>query len=241
MTIPLHQGRYAARFACNAADVTACQRLRHQCFKGRTGVDADRLDAICRHMMVEDQSGRLVAALRLFEIGSRCDLARSYAAQSYDLSGFACTHPMIEIGRFCTAPDVMDADVLRVAWGALTRLVDETDTAVLFGCTSFQGIDPAPYGRAFARLMAKHQGPDSLRPPAIAPQRIALRDIPNAGPAPLPSLLRTYLAMGGWVGEHAVIDTAMNTMHVFTCLEVAMVPPARAAALRALAQAHALS
>ena len=50
-----------------------------------------------------------------------------------------------------------------------------------------------------------------------------------------PPLLRSYLAMGGWVSDHAVIDRQMGTLHVFTGLEIAGIPPNRARLLRALA------
>jgi putative hemolysin len=42
----------------------------------------------------------------------------------------------------------------------------------------------------------------------------------------VPPLLRTYLMMGGWIGDHAVIDPHMKTTHVFTALRVADVPEA---------------
>jgi putative hemolysin len=51
----------------------------------------------------------------------------------------------------------------------------------------------------------------------------------------VPPLLRTYLGMGGWVSDHAVIDRALDTLHVFTGVEIARIPPARARALRAIA------
>jgi len=51
----------------------------------------------------------------------------------------------------------------------------------------------------------------------------------------IPPLLRSYLAMGGWVSDHAVIDRQMNTLHVFTGLEIAAIPPNRARLLRTLA------
>ena len=51
----------------------------------------------------------------------------------------------------------------------------------------------------------------------------------------MPPLLRSYLAMGGWVSDHAVVDRDMNTLHVFTGLEVRAIPPARARALRLVA------
>ncbi len=191
--------------------------------------------------MVEDHSGRLVACLRLFQMRSGGEAQTGYAGQFYDLARLAALcSPMIEIGRFCVAPDVMDAEVVRVAWSALTRIVDAQGLKLLFGCSSFPGVDPAPYGHAFARLARKHQGPDALRPSPVAAEVVPFWNIPLVGRAPMPSLLCGYLAMGGWVGDHAVIDRVMGTMHVFTCLEVARVPPSRARALRALAQAAPL-
>ncbi len=57
----------------------------------------------------------------------------------------------------------------------------------------------------------------------------------RSGLAALPPLLRTYLGMGGWVSDHAVIDRDLDTLHVFTAVEIAKIPPARARALRAIA------
>lgn len=237
MTIPFAAGRLTARIAETGADLVACQRLRHRCFFQCEGVDRDRFDAKCSHLMVFDQTGALVATARVLFLGSGNRIAESYAAQHYDLSGLAgqCA-PMVEVGRFCIAPKVQDADVLRLAWAVLTHLVDDAGAEVLFGCTSFQGIDPAPYGKGFARLLAQHQGPCAKRPGVGAGEVVAFAGQPDTGSAPLPPLLRTYLAMGGWVGDHAVVDRAMNTLHVFTCIELAAVPPGRARALRALAQ-----
>ncbi|MDP5347697.1 MAG: ornithine-acyl-ACP acyltransferase, partial [Paracoccaceae bacterium] len=50
----------------------------------------------------------------------------------------------------------------------------------------------------------------------------------------MPPLLRTYLMMGGWVSDHAVIDPQMNTLHVFTGLEIRAIPEARKKLLRAV-------
>lgn len=242
MTIPFQKGRFTVRFAASTADVTACQLLRHRCFFGTSGVDIDQFDAHCRHLLVENQTGRLVATVRLFETTSGAQITQGYAAQYYDLSSLAAVQkPMIEIGRFCVAPDVMDADVLRVAWGALTHLVDAGQVAMLFGCTSFAGTDPARYGRTFTRLAANHLGPDTLRPAVKVADVLPFAQISTLGTDPMPPLLRTYLAMGGWVSDHAVIDPKMNTLHIFTCLEVATIPSSRAQALRALAQDASLS
>ncbi|WP_296425020.1 GNAT family N-acetyltransferase [Yoonia sp.] len=239
MTIPFSKGRYVARFAQGADDVLACQRLRHLSFFGTAGVDADRFDDLCRHLMVADRAGRLVATVRFLPMASGAGVGGGYAARFYDLSALAAAQaPMAEIGRFCVAPDVMDADVLRVAWGALTRMVDDAGIAMLFGCTSFAGIDPTPYIPAFEVLQARYLGPEALRPAVKAAQVVRFADLPRGAPGlrQMPPLLRTYLAMGGWVSDHAVVDRDMNTLHVFTCVTVAAVPAARARALRAVAR-----
>lgn len=235
MTIPFVKRHYVSRLAATPADVTACQRLRHLCFFGRAGVDIDRFDARYQHLMVEDVQGRLAATVRFSLMHSGADVMHGYAGQSYDLSGLAsASAPTMEVGRFCSTQDVLCADILRVAWGALTQIVDQHQVTHLFGCTSFRGTDPAPYGLVFARLAANHQGPATLQPVQKAAEVIPLAKAPAGDGQSMPPLLRSYLAMGGWVGDHAVVDRRMQTLHVFTCLDVAAVPPARARALRAV-------
>jgi L-ornithine Nalpha-acyltransferase len=235
MTIAFHKGSYTARLAQSAQDVQACQALRHECFFGTKGRDCDAFDPLCQHLMISDSAQRLVAAARFSIMPNGAGLRDSYAGQFYDLSGLARDpRPVLELGRFCIAADVLDADVVRIAWGALTQIVDGAGVGLLVGCTSFAGTDPARYGRAFARLAAQNVGPADLRPAIKAPQVVHLAAALGQGDAPLPSLLRSYLAMGGWVSDHAVIDHQMQTLHVFTCLDIAAVPPARARALRAV-------
>ncbi|MGY6696499.1 MAG: hypothetical protein ACXIUW_10820 [Roseinatronobacter sp.] len=51
----------------------------------------------------------------------------------------------------------------------------------------------------------------------------------------MPELLRMYLAMGGWVTDHAVCDNDLDTLHVFTAVDVRAIPPARMRVLKMLA------
>lgn len=243
MALPLTKGRYRARLAESQADVEMAQALRHQAFFGRAGRDADRFDALCSHILVEDlRGGALVACFRVLPLRGGGEIGRSYSAQYYELSGLeAFEGQMVEIGRFCIAPGRQDGDILRVAWGALTAYVDENKVEMLFGCSSFAGTDEARYLDAFAMLKARYLAPKRWLPRVKAPQvfRFAarLRRKPDAklALAAMPPLLRTYLMMGGWVSDHAVVDRQLNTLHVFTGLEVARIPAARKRALRAVA------
>jgi putative hemolysin len=248
--LSLRRGRYAARFAETPADVEAAQRLRHRAFIAGSGAatrddgrDADEFDAICRHVLVEEsRSGRLVCCFRILPLTGGTEIARSYSAQYYDLSdleGFQGR--MVEMGRFCLDPAAHDPDILRVALGAMTRFVDEEGVEMLFGCSSFHGTDAREYYDSFAMLRDRHLAPKRWLPRVKAPNvfRFAarLRRKPDAKRAMLkmPPLLRTYLMMGGWVSDHAVVDRDLNTLHVFTGLEIRAVPPGRARLLRMVA------
>jgi len=170
------------------------------------------------------------------------DIDASYAAQFYELEKLkAFDGKMVEMGRFCIHPDVRDPDILRIAWGAMTEFVDREGIELLFGCSSFHGVEAEEYTDAFALLKERHIAPKRWLPRVKAPSvfrfgnRLRLRK-PNLKLAMkgMPPLLRTYLVMGGWVSDHAVVDTDLNTLHVFTGLEVRDIPSSRKRLLRAV-------
>ncbi|MDX2484241.1 MAG: GNAT family N-acyltransferase [Pseudodonghicola sp.] len=238
----LTKGRYRARLAESDGDIAAAQALRTRAFC-TAQPDRDAFDDICSHVLVhEGRSGALVCCFRMLVLDGGSELPRSYSAQFYDLSGLQrFDGRMVEMGRFCIDPVWHDPDILRVAWGAMTRFVDENEIAMLFGCSSFAGIETAQYLDAFAMLKYRHLGPKRWLPRVKAPDvfRFAarLRRKPDAKKAMLhmPPLLRSYLLMGGWVSDHAVVDRQMNSLHVFTGLEIGAIPAARKRLLRAVA------
>lgn len=248
----LTKGRYRVRLAETDADRAAAQQLRQRMFVESGGGSnnlvhpkphVDAFDALCAHVMVEDlRDGALVCCFRMLDLQCGAEISRSYSAQFYDLSALhGFEGPMMEIGRFCIHPDHCDGDVLRVAWGAVTRVVDDNGVQMLFGCASFPGTETARYHDAFAMLKARHLAPARWLPRVKAPDvfRYArrLRRVPDMRQAlkSMPPLLRTYLTMGGWVSDHAVVDRDLNTLHVFTGVEIAAIPATRARLLRAVA------
>jgi len=245
--LALTKGCYRVRTAQSDVDLKAAQRLRYIAFHPDTAnpdqaLDSDRFDALCTHVLVEDmRSGQLVCCFRVLEFQNGGQIESSYAAQFYELSSLKrFSGRMIEIGRFCIHPDHSDPDILRLAWASLTRHVDAQGIEMLFGCSSFHGTDQAPYLDTFAMLRASHLAPMHWRPKvkALDVFRFAarLRRRPDRRKAlqVMPPLLRTYLLMGGWVSDHAVIDAQLGTMHVFTGLEISAIPDARKKLLRAV-------
>ena len=238
----LAKGRYRARSAACPDDIHAAQQLRTLAFQTET-LDRDAFDDSCVHVLIEDMTtGTLVCCFRMLVLERGADIPGTYAAQYYELSALtAFEGRMVEMGRFCLHPDWSDPDILRVAWGAMTAFVDQNRIEMLFGCSSFAGTETEQYLDAFAMLKHRHLGPKRWLPKVKAPNvfRFAqrLRRKPDAKKAMLrmPPLLKTYLMMGGWVSDHAVVDPAMNTLHVFTGVEIGAIPPARKRLLRAVA------
>lgn len=243
-------GRYRARFAENAADVLRCQQLRYLAFVSGRGlrradggpeIDGDGFDEVCRHVMIEEaRTGQLVCCFRMLLLGGGAEIGRSYSAQFYGLGRLA-RYPgrMAEMGRFCIHPARRDPAIARLAWSTISRFVEAEGVELIFGCSSFHGVDADAYRDAFALLKEKHLAPPRWLPRVKAPTvfcfarllrlvrpdlRLALRR--------MPPLLRSYLAMGGWVSDHAVIDPNLRTLHVFTGLETRRVPQVRAGTLR---------
>lgn len=243
----LNKGRYSARFAETEMDLQAAQALRYRAFVDSTATsglrDADSYDARSLHLLVEETAGtRLVAALRLLPLQRGEDISACYSAQFYELSALSdFDGPMLEMGRFCVDPDVHDPEVLRVAWAAITRFVDETGVELLFGCSSFKGIKTEDYTDSFALLKERHLAPKRFLPKVKAPtvfrfaQRLRRTADTRRGMLSMPPLLRSYLLMGGWVSDHAVVDHDLNTLHVFTGLEVRAIPDRRKRLMRAAA------
>lgn len=247
-------GRYRVRYATGATELRRAQALRYRAFRAapaislgggqRRDLDADRFDARCQHVLIEARAtGRLVAVFRLLVLADGREIGQSYAAQFYGLSALR-SYPgrMVEVGRFCMDPECHDPDVLRIAWAEMTRLVEREQVGMLFGCSSFAGTDAGRYLDAFAMLRARHLGPKRWLPKVKAPKvfRFGGRTAgqgsdPRRGLQLMPPLLRSYLTMGGWVSDHAVVDEDLGTLHVFTGVEVSGIPPARVRALRLLA------
>ena len=251
---PTQQTRYCALLAETPDDIRSAQKLRHLCFIADSGadvtghraegLDADPFDERCTHILIKDtRSDELVCCFRLMALSDGGQIGESYSAQFYELGALAdYDAPMVEMGRFCIAPGQGHPDILRVAWGAMARFVDDTGTQLLFGCSSFQGCEAEAYLDAFNVLADRYLAPRRWRPRIKAPsvfqfaERLRLRKPdPKRAALSMPPLLKSYLAMGGWVSDHAVVDRDMGTLHVFTGLEIAKVPPNRARALRAIA------
>lgn len=248
LVLKLIRRRYRARFAECEEDVRRAQRLRYQAFyQNRNamsecdGIDKDKFDESCLHVLIEDvRSDDLVACFRLMQLKDGSDISSTYSAQYYGLSNLkSFDRPMSEMGRFCIKPGVRDPNIIRLAWKMIANYVDDTGVEMLFGCSSFEGIDAGEHMEAFALLREHYIAPKRWLPKVKAPRvfrfgslSLGKRTNLKLAMRKMPPLLKSYLLLGGWVSDHAVVDRDLSTLHVFTGLEIRAVPLARANLIR---------
>ena len=109
-------------------------------------------------------------------------------------------------------------------WSGLAAYVAAHDIEILFGVASFHGTDVDALAAPLSLLHHRHLAPPELRVRAqpSAFQRMDLIADDALDRRQVPSLIKAYLRLGGFVGEGAFIDHAFNTTDVCLILDTAL-------------------
>jgi len=220
--------------ATTAAEIRQAQRLRYTVFglemgarlrSAVLGLDCDRFDAVCDHLLVRVRAGgRVVGTYRLLP-PERAAGSGWYCADEFDLGRLAAHRAgIIEIGRACVDPAHRNGLVIALLWGGVMRYARAHGGRDLIGCASLATSDGGHAAASLCRrLLRDHLAPDDWR---VAPRRaFALegwRDIPDA---PLPPLLKGYLRLGAEVCGPPAWDPEFRTADLLVRLEVARANP----------------
>ena len=230
-------GRYRARFASSQKDVSSAQALRYECFNlsNKIELDVDDFDTICQHVLIENlETQKLICCYRVLSFENGKKINKSYSSKFYDLKAIEkYSAPMVEVGRFCIDSEENDPSVILTAWAALAQIVDQNKIELIFGCSSFAGIEKEKYLDSFALLRDQYLAPNHWRPKIKAEQvfhyskELTYKVDEKKALITMPPLLKTYLSMGAWVSDHAVVDLNMKTLHLFTGMEISKIPKRR--------------
>lgn len=216
--------------ASSSAEVEQAQALRYEVFareKGarlfgpRPGLDVDRWDRFCDHLLVRDrQHGQVVAVTRLLSEVGAVQAGGFYSESEFELGAIlALPGRYLEVGRTCVAPGYRDGNTIAALWQGLARVLVERQFDYLMGCASIELADGG-FGaqRIVGQLRRKHLSPGHLR---VTPRTrwsgpAYLRD---AEPTPMPPLLKAYMRLGAWVCGDLAYDPEFNTADLFILLE----------------------
>jgi putative hemolysin len=227
--------RFRARWAETDQDRARAQALRHLAFRGVPGLDRDQFDAAAQHILIETADRTPAATFRITAFGAGDPLTGSYSAQFYELTSFAGQPGRkAEVGRLCLHPALRGTDLVRRSFASLAQFVLGQGIDHLFGCSSLPGADPVRHGPALAWLAQSALGPAPLCPASRHKDAIPLGTaVPDL--SGVPDLVRLYVGLGAWVSGNAIVDRDLNTLHVFTALDIGRMPPAQARAFHSLA------
>ncbi|MFP4639519.1 MAG: GNAT family N-acetyltransferase [Guyparkeria sp.] len=223
-------GRLAVTFAVTAAEREACYRLRYRVFveemgaripEGHGGLERDRFDPHCHHLMVRDRrSGAVVACTRILTDTQACLTGGFYSAQEFELDAIArLPGRVMEIGRTCVAPEARRGATIAMLWSGLARFMEIHRFGFLIGCASIPVDDGgAAAGKIAARLSRRHLAPEGRRVMPRHPVPRVAGDEEGEEPR-LPPLLKAYMRLGAKIGGDPCLDEAFGCADLFILLE----------------------
>jgi putative hemolysin len=244
--VDVRSGALQVRLAESSADIDAAQALRYRVFYDEMGAkpsaemalsgrDFDGFDGICDHLLVVDHSrgsgaAAVVGTYRLIRRPMALRHGGFYSESEYDIAEIlAYRGEILELGRSCVDAAARNRPTMQLLWRGIAAYVFHHDIALMFGCASLPGIDPAALAVPLSYLHHRHLAPKGLRPRALSDRHVDMRRLsPGAydsgrALAALPPLIKGYLRLGGFVGEGAVIDHQFNTTDVCVVVKTDLV------------------
>lgn len=216
--------RYSLVLSTETQHRLAAQRLRYQVFASEPGfalpsdadgLDADRFDEFCDHLLVHDQwTDSFVGCYRMMPPPAAVAAGGYYTATEFDISALdPVGSNIVEMGRAAVHPDHRSGSVLGLMWAGILHYLDVTGYEWVMGCVSVP-LRAAPGDRLGAnvrgvrdRLLSKHaSAPDRrVRPHTpVVIDGLDLVDVEPAARIAMPPLLNGYLRLGASIcGEPA--------------------------------------
>jgi putative hemolysin len=228
--------QYGTRLARNADEIRAAQVLRYQVFNLElnegleqshlTGLDEDRFDAVCDHLIVEHlATGEIVGTYRL-QTGHNAEAYMGYyCAQEFEFKVFEPIRAeMVELGRACVHRHHRNLVVLGLLWKGIADYAERHDARYLFGCSSLTSQDPAIGASAYADLCRRHLVEPQWRTRPVPAYDCPLEQL-AAATVQIPKLLRAYLTLGAKICGPPALDRHFKTIDFLTLLDLETLHP----------------
>jgi putative hemolysin len=244
-------GRYRLRLAETVEDRLAACRLRFKVFNielgeglessYQTGLDTDRFDPICEHLLVEDKlednpARRIVGTYRM---QSGVNAGRKLGYYSEQEFSFAAYEPLrtgiLELGRASIDREHRTPEVLTLLWRGISQYATNMGLRYLIGCSSLTSKDPAEGWQMYRQLEHYRVSPEFETTPTASyacpceqegahaqPSLRQPNQLTSPGPTPVkvPKLLKTYLAIGARIAGPPAWDREFGTIDFLTMLDL---------------------
>ncbi len=201
-------------------EVREAQKLRYQIFAGelganlptnKPGVDLDKYDAYCEHLIVRDENtSAVVGTYRILSPEKAHKIGSYYSENEFDLSRLHHLRPtMVEIGRSCVHPEYRTGATITLLWAGLAKYMIEHHYDFLIGCASISMADGGHAAASMYKRLGENMSPLEYRVFPLCP--LPLAALNNDLPAELPPLIKGYLRAGAYVCGDPAWDPDFNT------------------------------
>ncbi len=248
-------GRYRLRLAETAKDREAACRLRFKVFNielgeglessYHTGLDVDRFDTVCEHLLVEDKTSRRVVGTYRMQSGETA--ARHlgyYSEREFCLKPYEPLRAgILELGRASIDREHRTPEVLMLLWRGIAQYATDMGLRYLLGCSSLNSNDPAEGWRMYRQLENFRVPREFETAPTAAYGCSPELQAADAQPLPcqtdqsgdcatpatqakVPKLLKTYLAIGARIAAPPAWDREFRTIDFLTLLDLKLLSAA---------------
>lgn len=238
---------FEVRLARTHDELRAAQRLRYEVFITELGgkgaqvdhdqrLEMDRYDAFVDHLiLIDKRCGQIAGVYRLLRPQMAEKAGGFYSENEYDLAPLKCSgRQILELGRSCLHPAYRGGMAMHHLWTGLAAYVAEHRIEILFGVASFHGTDIKALSQPLSLLHHSYLAPQDLRVTALEKSYQPMNLIPaekldrRRAIVQIPSLIKAYLRLGGFVGDGAFIDRAFNTIDVCLMMDTARLSGSKA-------------
>lgn len=220
--------RFSIRLAESTQEIEQCLRLRYCVFaqemgarlsSNDEGLDRDRFDEFCKHLVVFDNSsGKVIATTRLLLSEDAKASGYFYSETEFNLELILSQQGrFLEVGRTCIDRDSRKGAVLAILWQGIADFVLREKVDFLIGCASISLSQGDAYINSVMHILRKkHFSPNDRRVNPLVPLRVD-RQLADEGVS-LPSLLKGYLRQGAMICGEPYWDAEFNVADVFVLL-----------------------
>ena len=242
---------FTVKWANCDSEVEEAQRLRHLVFVQEMGarpmpppgtpegLDADRFDAFCDHLLVRaagDDTGKpgpVIGTYRVLGPDAARRAGGLYSDGEFDLGRLDCLRPRaVELGRSCVHPAWRSGGVIMALWGALAQYMRLHELDTMIGCASVGIADGGDTARRlWLRLRTQHLVAPQWQVRPYEPLRVDCRsgdapgDVAAIPAASTPPLIKGYLRCGAQLLGPPALDTAFNTADLPMLMRIADLAP----------------
>ena len=232
-------GRFTVRLAETEEDVAAAQRLRYVVFVEEMGAtprpedkplrrERDAFDDHFDHLLLIDNEARpddpldgVAGVYRLLRGAVAKAGCGFYGGAEYDLTKIVeYPRETVELGRSCVGKDYRGGAAMHLLWTGLGQYVADHNIEIMFGVASFHGNDPDELALPLSYLHWNHLAPEDLRVRTREEFFVPMDVVPadqikrTEAMRQIPTLIKAYIRLGGFVGEGAYVDHSFNTVDV---------------------------